>query len=1061
MAPRFVHLHTHSHYSLLDGLANIDQLVKRAKELEMPALALTDHGNLYGAVEFYKKAKAAGIKPILGVEAYVAPRSRFEKIHGIDDKMFHLTLLCENNTGWKNLIKIVTKANLEGFYYKPRVDKELLRECHQGLIALSGCFSGELVRTILNKGAEAAEAVIRQYQEIFGKDNYFIEIGHHPHYAPEAHAKVRPLLIEFSRRFQIPLVATQDVHYLKKEDADYHDILLAVGTGNKITDVNRLTLKADDFSMRTTEEMAEIFVDIPEALENSLKIAERCQVNLTLGQSVLPHFPLPKDETANSYLEKLVAERLPQRFTEPTSEVKERLRHELSVIKQTGFSEYFLIVQDFINWAKERKIVSSCRGSAGGSLVSYVLGVTNVDPLKYGLIFERFLNPDRNEMPDIDVDITDVRRDEVMGYLKEKYGDAHVANIITFGTMAARAAVRDVGRVLGITYDFCDRLAKLIPFNQDLTSALETIPELKEIYKSNSDAQRLLDAARRLEGVARHASVHACGVVITKEPLIEYLPLQYAPQDPNTTITQFEMYSVEDLGLLKIDILGLKNLTIIEETGRMVQEGRGETIDVDLVPLDDQKTFSALQQGETTGVFQFEGQGMRRYMKALKPTELEDLVALVSLFRPGPMELIPSYIHRKHGRESITYLHPKLEPIMASTYGVGIYQEQMMRIAVDLAGYTLPEADTLRKAIGKKIKSLLNEQQEKLISGMIKNGIDPRTARAIWELFPPFARYGFNRSHGVAYALIGYKTAYLKTYYPVEFMTALLNSDSGDIDRVAFLVSECRRMGIAVLPPDVNHSGVKFVPDYSANSGRAIRFGLTAVKNVGDNIVEAIVAERQAGGGFKDLADLLNRVQHKDLNRKSLESLIKCGALDSLNMERAQALGNLDDILRFSSALRREQNNNQMGLFVHNVSNHSLRLTSPTAGPASSVQKLAWEKELLGLYLSDHPLNGYRDKLEKIKAKPIDNVLAARIESEPVIVAGLVAKIQKIVTRTGKPMLFVKLEDLTNGLEVVVFPETLEKTSNAWREGAIVGVAGRMSFRDGEGKLICNNAREL
>lgn len=1055
MPQKFVHLHTHSHYSLLDGLATPAALAEQAKKLGMDALALTDHGNLYGAVDFYKAAKNHGIKPILGVEAYIAQRTRHDKAHGADDKSYHLTLLCENLTGWKNLMKLTTKANLEGFYYKPRMDKELLRAHHEGLIALSGCYSSELIRTILHKSMADAEAVIRAYQDIFGVNNYFIEITHHPNFSPKDYAKARPALISLAQKFGIPLVATQDIHYLKKEDAEYHDILLAVGTGNKVSDQGRLSLKADDFSMRSPEEMAACFHDVPEALSTTVLIAERCAVELSLGKNVLPHFPLPPHETANSYLKKLISERMPVRYPQAKEAIRERVEYELNVIEHTGFAAYFLIVQDFINWAKDRGIKTNCRGSAVGSAVSFVLGITDIDPLLYDLLFERFLNPDRIQMPDIDVDIADARRGEVLGYLRERYGDDRVANIITFGTMAARAAVRDVGRVLGAEYALCDRISKLIPFNQDLKTALEGVHELRSFIASLPMAQKIIDAALHLEGVARHVSVHACGTVITEGPLTDYVPLQYAPQDPSTIITQFEMYTVEALGLLKMDLLGLKNLTILEEAVRLVRESGAVAPDLDRLSPTDQKTYAMLREGDTTGVFQFESAGMRRYMKILKPTSLDDLVALVSLYRPGPMELIPSYIKRKHGEEPITYLHPKLEPILKSTYGIGIYQEQMMRIARDLAGFTLAEADTLRQAIGKKIKSLLHEQQEKIISGMVKNGIDLKIAQVIWDLFPPFARYGFNKSHAVSYAIIGYQTAYLRAHYPVEYMTALLNADAGDVERIAFLVSECQKMTIIVLPPDINKSAVQFAPE-----GKNIRFGLLAIKNVGQNIVDAIVAERGEHGPFASIAQLLYRVNHKDLNKKSLESLMKAGALDSLGVDRATLIANSDDILKFAGLARRSKNEIQAGLFGNGgVSENALKLKP--APPLPLLEKLRWEKELLGLYISDHPLSSFKEKFAVIKARPISDALKNKNENEELIVGGLISKIQRIVTKTGKPMAFVTIEDFTHSIEVIVFPTTLEKTGAVWQVGAVAGIIGRMSWRDHEPRFIADHARGL
>ncbi|MEK7212055.1 MAG: DNA polymerase III subunit alpha, partial [Patescibacteria group bacterium] len=685
---KFVHLHTHSHYSLLDGLSKIDDLIARVKELGMDAVAITDHGVLYGAVEFYKKAKKAGVKPILGVETYVAPRDRFSK--EAYERYYHLILLAANNTGWKNLIKLVTKAHLEGFYYKPRIDKEILREFHEGLIGTSACLGGEVNQALLAGKFEEAKKIALEYEEILGKGNFYLEIGDHPH-IPEV-VKVRPEIIKLSRETGIPLVATQDSHYLRPEDAEYHDILLAVQTGSRLSDDDRLTLKADDFSINSPEAMAEKFKDVPEAIENTVKIAENCNAELELNKILLPDFPKPDGKSANQYLGELVQERIGSRFPpkEQTPELKERLAHELSVIQKTGFADYFLIVQDLTNWAKNHSIaVGPGRGSAAGSLVSYILGITDVNPLPYGLLFERFLNPERIQMPDIDIDFADTRRDEVLAYAREKYGEDRVAQIITFGTMAARAAVRDAGRALGLSYALCDQVAKLIPFNLKLEEAIAKVPELKELNDKNEDVKKVLTAAKHLEGVARHASVHACGTVISKNALVNHVPLQLAPQDRANVITQFEMHSVEDLGLLKIDLLGLKNLTIIEEAVRLIKELRGEDLEISKLPLNDPKTFELLRAGDCTGLFQFESSGMRRYMKDIVPTELEDLVALVALFRPGPMELIPSYIKRKHGKEKITYLHPKLEPILKNTYGIGVYQEQMMRIATDLAGYTL------------------------------------------------------------------------------------------------------------------------------------------------------------------------------------------------------------------------------------------------------------------------------------------------------------------------------------------------------------------------------------
>jgi DNA polymerase III subunit alpha len=1050
---KFVHLHTHSHYSLLDGLAKIDDLVTRAKALGMDSLALTDHGNLYGSIEFYKKAKKAGIKPILGVETYIAPLGMRNKRPKVDEARYHLTLLAKNAAGWNNLLQLVTLSQLEGFYYKPRIDKELLAEHAEGLVCLSGCPSGELGRLIASRKIEEAEALARWYRSIFGEDFYF-EVQPH---APELHAPLK----ELGAKLGIKLVATADIHYILREDKFAHEILLAVQTNTKLDDADRLSLKNYDVSMQSADDMEKHFAAMPEAIESTVEIADKCSLTIELGATKLPRFILPEGETsATEYLKKLVDERSPLRYPASGHDVAARIAMELDVIQKTGFADYFLIVSDFVNWAKAHGIVvGPGRGSAAGSIISYILGITNIDPLKYDLLFERFLNPDRIQVPDIDIDFTDTRRDEVVAYVRDKYGADRVAQIITFGTMAARAAIRAAGRALGLPYLFCDGIAKLIPFmplHITIDESLVQVPDLKKRYDTDPEAKKLLDAARKLEGTASHASVHACGVVISPEPLTNFTALQRAPQGDSTIITQFEMHSIEDLGLLKMDFLGLKNLTIIEKALRLVREDRGEIIDISEIPLDDAATFQLLQAAETTGVFQLESSGMRRYLKELKPSELEDIIAMVALYRPGPMELIPHYIKRKFKKEKVTYLHPSLEPILSRTYGVGIYQEQMMRIARDLAGFTLAEADTLRKAIGKKIKSLLDEQEEKLVKGMVANGIDLRTAKNIWELFPPFARYGFNRSHAACYAMIAYQTAYLKAHYPVEFMAALLNISGTDIERINFLVGEAKRLGIQVLPPDLNTSSRDFAVD-----GPNIRFGLLAVKGLGQTIVDVVIAERGHGGPFTDLGNVLSRIHHRDMNKKSLEALIKAGAFDSMGVERGQALSNIDDLLKFNQAAKKISSLNQDSLFGPVSLTATLRLKPGT--PADKKQLLMWEKELLGLYLTDHPLNAYRAQLAD--TKPIKEIVAmpkSEERSGPRLrLAGIISGVQKIMTKRGDPMLFVTLEDLENNLEVLVFSDTLAKHPLMWEPNKAVMVSGRLSWRDDEPKLICDGVKEL
>lgn len=1052
---QFTHLHVHSHYSVLDGLAKPEELIARAKELGMTSIALTDHGNLYGAIEFYKKAKKAGIKPILGVETYIAPNGLENKRPKVDETRYHQILLAKNNIGWKNLIHLVTASYLDGFYYKPRIDKPLLEKYHEGIICLSGCFSGEIAKLLSHKRTEEAEQVAEWYKSVFGSD-FYLEIQPH---TPD----LNPLIIALSKKVHVPVVATQDIHYVYREDQTAHEILLAVQTNSKLDDEDRLSLKKFDISLLSGEEMEHIFKDTPEAISTTQEVAEKCSVEIELGKTRLPSFPLPEGEQSSfEYLKKLVAERTNARYPELTETITERITQEIGVIEKTGFADYFLIVQDYINWAKTHGIVvGPGRGSAAGSIVSYILGITNIDPLAYDLLFERFLNPDRIQVPDIDVDFTDTRRDEVLSYVREKYGADHVAQIITFGTMLSRMAIRDAGRAMGLSYGFCDQIAKLIPFTAPATplkKALDTVPELKHLYDSTADAKKLIDAAVRLEGTVRHASVHACGVVISAHPLTDYLPLQKAPQGENTVITQFEMHGVEDLGLLKMDFLGLKNLTIIEKTLKLIKSNHGISIDIDRIPLDDEKTFELLQHGDTTGVFQLESSGMRRYLKELKPSELEDIIAMVSLYRPGPMELIPSYIARKFGKEEVIYIHPLLEPILKKTYGVGIYQEQMMRIARDLAGYSLAEADTLRKAIGKKIKELLDEQREKLIAGMIQNGIDKKSAEEIWDLFPPFARYGFNRSHAACYAMISYQTAYLKARYPVEFMTSLLNISGTEVERVNFLVNEARRLGIKVLPPDINQS----FQDFTADGGN-IRFGLLAVKNVGANIVNIIIEERGRGGEFTNITDFLSRIKHRDMNKKSLESLIKSGSFDSMGLERGQALENIEELLKFNQAAKKLASSNQSSLFGSGSATLvSLRMRP--AKPASKNATLAWEKELLGFYLTDHPFSAYSGKfgsavktIREIQNAPhSEDVIGSRTKT-----AGVVSNVHKILTKKGDPMLFVLIEDTTSSMELLVFPRVFEKTQTLWEEGRVILASGRTSWKGGDPKFICDDVRRV
>lgn len=1061
----FVHLHTHSHYSLLDGLAKIDDLVKEAARLEMPALALTDHGNLYGAIEFYKKATSAGIKPIIGVEAYIATGSRHSKNPGTDERRFHLTLLAESNEGYQNLLHLVTLSHLEGFYYKPRMDKELLRKYSKGLIATSGCLSGEIPRALFAQDLEKAKRLIREYQEIFGKDNFFIELSHHPN-VPN-HPQIQNALRELAGELRVPIVATQDIHYLHKEDAQAQDVLLAIQTNTRLDDEDRLTMKNDDFSMRSPQEMKECFRDLPEAITNTITIADRINIKIELGKLSFPPFEVSSSDTPESHLEKLCREGLLRRYgANPPEKTKKRLDYELGIIGKTGFASYFLIVQDITNWAKKNGIVvGPGRGSAAGSLVAYLTNITNIDPLTYDLLFERFMSPDRVSPPDIDLDFADTRRDEVLHYVTKKYGEDRVAQIITFGTMAARAAIRDAGRALGISYTLCDEVAKMIPFGESLKNAISSNPELKNSYETNPDTKRLIEAASKLEGVARHASVHACGVVIAKDPLVNSIPLQYATrgntQGEKTVVTQYEMHAIEALGLLKMDLLGLKNLSIIEAALNYIKNRTGKTLSIESMKPDDSKVFDMLASGQTLGVFQLEGGGMTRYLVELKPTHIEDIIAMISLFRPGPMELIPQYIARKHGKEKITYLHPRLEPILKKTFGIMIYQEQLMQAAQALAGFTLVEADILRKAVGKKIKKLLDEQKEKFIIGVVKTIDNKKIAEELWKLIEPFARYGFNRSHGAAYALVAYQTAWLKCHWPLEFMTALMNADEKDVERIAFLVEEAKKLNIMVLPPDINQSNEGFAPSMSSGQTPkpSIRFGLRTIKNVGANVVSSIIDERKMNGPYSSLADLLERVSSRDLNKKSLESLIKSGTLDRIG-ERNQMLDNLEEILAYHRDAVRLRGQNQSSLFGLMTDRTSLpTLTLKRTPPATSDEKLRWEKELLGLYISGHPLQKLQKRLEREKMNT--ETIRAMNEGAPAVVSAMIEHIQKILTKKGEPMVFLKLIDFTGTLEAVIFPKTLQQYGHLIQEESAVKIKGRVSHRNGRPSIIANEIKPL
>ncbi|HRY82771.1 MAG TPA: DNA polymerase III subunit alpha [Candidatus Moranbacteria bacterium] len=1066
---KFTHLHVHTHYSLLDGLAKVDEILDRAKELGMDSLAITDHGVLYGAIEFYIKAKEKGIKPIIGCEMYVTAGDYLSKNNTQEDKTrYHLILLCKDEVGYKNLMKLISVAHLEGFYYKPRINRELLRKYSKGLIGLSACVEGEVPSNAVNGNLEKAEKLALEYQEIFGVGNFYLEIQNHPKFENQAIAN--EALIKISKKYNIPLVATNDIHYVKKEDNEIQDILLCIQTNRKVTETNRMNLMEFELYLKSPEEMADHFKDVPEALENTQKIVDKCNLKIKLGEIQLPEFDVPEGYNAETYLLKLTKEGFQKKFGgEATEEHQQRMDYELSVIKKTGFASYFLIVQDFVNWARSQGIVvGPGRGSAAGSFVSYLIGITNIDPIKYDLLFERFLNPERISMPDVDMDFADDRRDEVLEYVRKKYGNDHVAQIITFGTMAARAAIRDAGRALGLPYEFCDKTAKMIPMFSSIPDALEQVKEFQDLQKNDEGGKKLIDSAMRLEGVVRHASMHACGVVITKNPVTEYTPLQKIIGKGDGTVTQYSSSTkssfVEKIGLLKMDFLGLKNLTIIQNTLRIVRKTKEMEINIDDIPLDDKKTFKLLQTAQTTGVFQLESSGMKRYLKQLKPTDFEDIIAMVALYRPGPMDWIPDFIARKHGEREIKYLHPNLKPILEKTYGVAVYQEQVMQIAQSLAGFTLGEADVLRKAMGKKIFTLIAEQKQKFVEGCMNQGIAGTVGEKVFSYIEPFAGYGFNRSHAACYALIGYQTAYLKAHFPAEFMAALLTSDQDNIDRIAIEVAECREMGMEVLPPNVNESFEEFAVIINPETKEEkIRFGLNAVKNVGHTVAHEIVKERKrrlpAGrqGKFLSLTNFIERVQHKDLNKKSIEALSKVGALEEFS-ERNAVLASIENILAHSKNLEKINNSRQNSLFGEaDIKLPEIKLEpSPEA---SKKEKLAWEKELLGLYISDHPVREFQQYLEKM-AVPIRNINSQMV-GQNVSIGGIISKIKKIYLKNQKMMAFATVEDMSSRMEILVFPKTLETTGSVWEEEKIILATGKISDKDGEMKLLCDSAKSI
>ena len=1062
----FVHLHVHTHYSLLDGFSNIKKLVTRAKDFGMPAVTISDHGTMYGVIEFYNEAKKAGIKPIIGLEGYLAPRRMTDKDSKYDKSAFHLLMLAENQVGYRNLLKIASVSQLEGFYYHPRVDKEYLAAHSEGLILTSGCLKGEVPNTILQRGAETAQPLMDWYFEVFGRDRFFIELQRHD--MPELE-QVNQELIKMGQRYNARYVATNDVHYVDKEDARLQDILLALQTGAVLSDPNRMRMQGDTYYFRSPEEMAQLFSDVPESITNTLEIAERCNVNLDPDGYHLPVFEVPEGLTAQSYLLQLCEEGLKRRYHERADdkEVRERLEYELGVIHTMGFDDYFLIVWDLCRYAQDHNIWYEARGSAAGSIVGYALGITSIEPLRHSLIFERFLNPDRVNMPDIDLDFQDDKRAEIMEYCADKYGHDHVASIITFGTMGARNAIRDVGRVMDIPLGEVDEIAKLIPNipsrPTSIKDAVEQVPQLKKIYNTPGYLHDLIDAAAGMEGVARNAGTHAAGVVISDKPVVEYVPLHRPTSNsddvPIKSVTQYEMVILDHIGMLKVDFLGLATLTIMQKACDMIEQRHGKKYTLDNIPSDDAETYEFLGKGLTAGVFQLEGVGMTRFLVEMKPTKLEHIIAMVALYRPGPMNIIPSYIKRLHGEEEITYRHELLEPILSETYGYAIYQEQIMQAAMRLGGYTAAEADVLRKVISKKKEKELVKHHKKFVDGAIERGISKKTAEEIFQDWEGFAHYGFNKSHAADYGVVAIQTAFLKTHYTIEYMTALLSQVKNDSAKVALYVADCRSMGIDVLPPDVNYSGWDFeIEDFEdSNSKSVIRFGLGAVKNVGKNPVDIIIEARQEGV-FTDINDFARRVDLRKVGRRALESMVYVGALDSF-ADRHALLEGLEKIIAVSESNFKAKEAGQMTIFGFSDELQE-EIQLPQITTMDNRQKLDWEKELLGIYLSDHPLTPYMDLIRRRHSHFTGQLSEVR-NKELVAVAGMLEQVRTIVTKKGKEMAFGTLEDIQGSVELVIFPRAWDKYAEILRSGEVLLVTGKADTEKSDPKILVDKIEVL
>jgi DNA polymerase-3 subunit alpha len=1062
MSSPFVHLHTHSHFTLLNALPKIDELVKAAKNDGMEALALTDAGNMYGAIEFYQACEKAGIKPIIGVDAYVATRTRHDKEAGIDNKRYRVVLLAKNKTGFTHILKLVTAGYMEGFYYKPRIDHELLEQYRDGLIAVLPSFSGEHAQALRQLDRDRARAAIEWYRDTFGDGNVYLELTHHPEI--EGHTDLQQQIRELSSETAVPPVAAHDVYYINPSDHRTREVLMRIQSNAEYS--GGIDDDDADFSFISQEQAKQYFSDIPEALENTKRIADDCNLELELGNWVFPNIETDEGKDYDQTLRDFVFRRLEQSHLAGRQDAIDRVEYELDIIKTKGFSPYFLVVSDILNFARASNILTTTRGSAAGSLVSYLTGITNVDPLEYKLPFERFLNPERPKAPDIDMDFADNRRDEVLQYARDKYGEEKVAQIGTFGTMMARGVVRDVARALGHPYSTGDRIARNIPFGSQgfpitIDYALENVPELKEMYDNEQEVREIIDMGKQIEGNARHISVHAAGAVIAPTELTDWVPLQIDPKG-GKTITQFDMHGVEDAGLLKFDFLGIRNLSILADSVKRVYDNFSVDIDIEQVPLDDPNTYAMLARGETHGLFQLGGSGMTRYLQELKPSNIHDINAMVALYRPGPMDFIPSYIERKHNPKLVTYLDERLKDILDQSYGIITYQDDVLMIAVTLAGYSWLEADKLRKAMGKKIPEEMEAQKEALINGFIEyGGLSKDKAHKLWKQIEPFAAYGFNKAHAACYGKVAYQTAYMKANYPVEYMAALLTADAGNVEKVAEHITECQRMGIPVLPPDINESFGDFtvIENASGAGDRGIRFGLYSIKNFGEGVADDIIEEREQSGKFEMLTEFLERAQSRTLNRKSLESLIKSGALDSFE-QRATMLHNIETLLTYSKEAAQNASA-QDSLFGAADNAVAARITLEESEPIALSEKLLWEKELLGLYISGHPLDEYRDIIEARSKTDIAQIKNDELSGCGVVVPAIIEDVRTILTKNGDRMAFLKIADLSDDIEAVIFPKAYQQYSQLLHPEQCVVIKGTISNRNGEVSLQCQAMKDL